>query len=311
MNTAGHMDLPRKAAARTDNSGVERADPVSGRGRDGAWIDIDATRWRDAHGRKPFTFCHGLADHPLLTHDAILELVGRLPARLVEMNTAGLPVVMPEEGSPPLDRSPVELARRIEELGRWMAVHNLEIDEDMSRLLDECLDPVAEAIGDFEGGMGQREAYLFLSAGGATTPVHLDFEHNLFLQIAGTKEISTGFVDDRLTTRTLEEMTSGRYGRLPTVPQDTTVYRLEPGDGLYISPSLAHSVKTAPGAACISLSLVFHTPALDRWGRVLAANHDMRRLGITPRNYGRSQTVDAAKSAAVLAWRRLRAALPR
>ena len=84
------------------------------------------------------------------------------------------------------------------------------------------------------------------------------------------------------------------------------MYRLEPGEGMYISPALVHMIHTLGDEMSISLSLVFHTPTLDRGARVHAANHDLRRLGLSPRPFGRSRASDATKSAAVLAWRRVK-----
>lgn len=70
----------------------------------------------------------------------------------------------------------------------------------MRVLIDECLDPVADMIGDFQGGMTDLEQ------------------------------------------RTLESLTGGGYGRLPALPSETREFLLEPGDGIYISPRLAHTV---------------------------------------------------------------------
>ncbi len=269
-------------------------------------LTVPQELWDERGGTKPFAFTHTLVGDPRLSIDAIVALAARIPAENVEMNQSDLPTLLPDDGVPQLDLPPDELVRRIVELRRWVALSYVEGDPAMKALIDECLDPIQTQLGDFEGGMTQREGYVFVSPGGATTPVHLDYEHNFLLQIEGTKRVTTGFVDADLERHTLEAMTAGAYGRLPEMPTETEEFVLRPGDGVYISPRLAHTVDTIGDERSISFSLVFHTPWLERGSRVLAANHDLRRIGLTPRPYGAAPAVDRAKSAAVTGWRRVK-----
>lgn len=267
---------------------------------------MDRATWEAHEGRRPFALTHSLAGDDRLTLEAIVTLADRIPAANVEMNDSDLPTLFPNDDVPVLDRRPGELVERIIELRRWVALSYLESDPEMKVLIDECLDPIAAMIGGFQGGMTGREGYIFVAPPGATTPAHLDFEHNFLLQVRGTKRVTVGFVDPELEQRTLESMTGGAYGRLPALPSETVEFLLEPGDGLYISPRLAHTVDTLGDDMSISFSLVFQTPWLERGARVLAANHDLRRLGLRPGAYGSSPIADHAKSSAVTVWRRLK-----
>lgn len=267
---------------------------------------MDRATWEAHEGRRPFALTHSLAGDDRLTQEAVIALADRIPTGNVEMNDSDLPTLFPDDDVPVLDRRPGELVERIIELRRWVALSYLESDPAMKALIDQCLDPIADMIGGFQGGMTGREGYIFLAPPGATTPAHLDFEHNFLLQIRGTKRVTVGFVDPELEQRTLESMTGGGYGRLPTLPSETQEFLLEPGDGIYISPRLAHTIDTLGDDVSISFSLVFHTPWLKRGSRVHAANHDLRRLGLRPGPYGSSPIADHAKSSAVIAWRGLK-----
>jgi hypothetical protein len=266
-------------------------------------LNVDSAAWNDHEGRKPFQFTHTLADDERLTQDAVIALADRMPAENVEMNDSDLPTLFPNDDVPVLDHRPGELVERIIELRRWVALSYLESDPAMKSLIDKCLDPISEMIGDFQGGMTGREGYIFVAPPGATTPAHLDFEHNFLLQIRGTKRVTVGFVDPELEQRTLEAMSGGGYGRLPALPDEPQEFLLEPGDGIYISPRLAHTIDTLGDDLSISFSLVFHTPWLERGSRVHAANHDLRRFGLDPKSFGTSAVIDHAKSGAVTVWR--------
>jgi hypothetical protein len=273
-------------------------------------VNLEGATWEAHEGRRPFAVTHSLAGDKRLTQEAIIALADRIPAANVEMNNSDLPTLFPNDDVPVLDRGPGELVERIIELRRWVALSYLESDPEMKALIDECLDPISDIIGDFQGGMTSREGYIFVAPPGATTPAHLDFEHNFLLQIRGTKRVTVGFVDPELEERTLESMTGGGYGRLPALPSETQEFLLEPGDGIYISPRLAHTIDTLGNDLSISFSLVFHTPWLERGARVHAANHDLRRFGLKPGPYGSSALADHAKSGAVKAWRGLKSLTP-
>lgn len=268
-------------------------------------IDLAPEDWPANAGRAPFAVRHHLVDDPRLTHEAIVALSGRISVDDVEMTTKDLPVVMDSDHVPELDRAPSELARDIELLDRWMALSYIEQDPAYRELVDAVLDDVEAASADWAETMSKREGYLFLSAPGAVTPAHVDHEHNFLLQIQGRKRITLGFAAPDVEARALEGMYSGRYGRSSALPEVTEQFVLEPGTGVYVPPRAVHTLENQDEIS-ISLSLVFHTPALDQAANVYAFNAKMRRVGLRPRPPERSARTDAAKSAAVRSWRRVR-----
>lgn len=110
--------------------------------------------------------------------------------------------------------------------------------------------------------------------------------------------------DERLTHEAIVALAA----KLPAEMVETNIAEMPdvyPSND-YISPALVHRIHTLGDEMSISLSLVFHTPSLDRGARVHAANHDLSRQGLSPLPFGRSRVRDATKSAAVLAWRRVK-----
>ena len=148
-----------------------------------------------------------------------------------------------------------------------------------------------------------REGYLFLSAAASVTPAHVDHEHNLLLQVRGTKTVIVGsFPNQALEQSVMEGMHSGRYGRTGFPPHASQTFTLLPGTGVYIPPRAVHIVETHDTLS-LSLSLVFHTRSLERAARVYAVNAKLRRMGLSPRPPGRSVVADIAKSSVARLWR--------
>lgn len=259
----------------------------------------------EALGRRELGVRHALADHPLLSIEALAELADALPAGALERHEAKQPLLMPG-GAPDLDGSPSETVRTIETNGRWMVLWNVEQVPRYRQLLDSILDELAPYVPAREGAMGRREAFLFLSAPGAVTPVHFDPEHNFLLQIRGTKRIDVGRFPDRAwELRELDRYHDGGHRNLEEVPPRSSTFVMEPGDGVYMYPWVPHWVENGP-AASISLSITFRTRRSERHERVHLLNRRLRRLGLSPRPPGESAPLDHTKAAAaaLAAWAR-------
>jgi hypothetical protein len=268
-------------------------------------VEVDRTAWHADGDRRPFALRHGFANDPRLTHDQVSAVAGRLPVSSIEMNRADLELLHHGEGAEALDRPAADVARDIVSLRRWMAIKNIEQLPDYRRLVDEGLDGADAGLG-LGSAMLAREGYIFLSAASSVVPAHVDHEHNLLLQVRGTKTVTVGsFPDGEREQEVMEGMHSGSYGRTGFPPHDPRTFTLEPGTGVYIPPRAVHVVENHDDLS-ISLSLVFHTRGLERAARVYAVNGKLRRLGLHPRPPGRSLGVDRAKSGAALAWRAAR-----
>lgn len=271
----------------------------------GVEVEVDRSLWLARGGARPFALRHSFAGDPRLSHDAVAGLAGRLPTTSIEMNHSNLEPLHAAEGAEPLDRPAEQVAREIVALRRWMAIKNIEQIADYQPVVDDGLRSADDGLG-LGAAMIAREGYIFVSAGSSVTPAHVDHEHNLLLQVEGTKTVTIGsFPNPTLEHEVMEGMHSGRYGRTGFPPYEPEAFTLEPGTGVYIPPRAVHTVETH-GDLSISLSLVFHTPALERAARVYAVNAKLRRRGLHPRPPGRSLGVDVAKSSAARAWRAAR-----
>ncbi len=272
------------------------------------WSGADADTWRRHGGRSSFPLVHDLVADPRFSLEALSALAGRLPDGCVETMTAHQPHVLPDgHPSPVPEQASEQQLLHVVELEAWFSLLHIEHDPGYAELLESLLDELRITLDDPRELFGV-EGYIFVSAPGAVTPTHVDHEHNLYFQIAGIKTFTVGgFPSAEDEHLAFEGLYSGAYGALDFVPDNAVRHRLEPGHGLYVPPKAAHFVENDDKLS-ISLSLVFHTPELDREASVYAFNADLRRLGVRPRPPGKSRAVDALKAQVVWAWRSVRRA---
>jgi hypothetical protein len=259
-------------------------------------LDIDPPEFLSALSRRPLWVSHRLVGHPLLSLEALGALADSMPPDRIERQRTDLDLVLPGGGNPRGGvESPGDLVRGIETSNDWVVLWNVENDPRYKALLDEILDPIAAALGDREGGMCRREAFIFVSSAASITPVHFDPEHNFLLQIHGAKRMHIGqFATVTEGQRELERYYIGGHRNIEHMPEEADVFRLEPGRGVYVPSHAPHWV-TNEGLACISLSITFHTPAILRRGNLHVVNYHLRRLGRSPSPPDRSKVVDIVK----------------
>lgn len=259
-------------------------------------LDIEGQAFAAGFACDPMAVRHNLVGHPLLTLEAIAELADSMPLKSIERHRADLPHVMPE-AAPDLEGPPSETVRSIETNGRWMVLWYIDQNPAYADLLDACLEEAAAYLGDREGGMCQPEGFLFLSAPGAVTPVHFDPEHNFLLQIKGMKDMHVcRFPDRESELRELDRYHDGAHRNLEAVPSEGKLFRMHPGDGVYVPSFMPHWVQNGDEAS-ISLSITFRTRTSRRHERVHRINARMRRLKLSPTPAGVSERRDRAKEA--------------
>ena len=263
---------------------------------------LDRDTFASAFGRRPVAVDHTLAEDPLLSLEAIAELADRFPGR-VERHSADLPMVMPG-GAPELELPPSEMVRGIEDNGCWMVFWYIDQDPAYKALLDRCLDEAESYLPSGAGRALQREAFLFLSAPNAVTPIHFDPEHNFLLQIRGHKDMNVcPFPSAEVERRELDRYHDGDHRNLRSLPSDGEVFGLDPGRGVYVPSFMPHWVQNGPRAS-VSLSITFRSRESLRADRVHRVNSLMRRrLHLHPMPAGVSLPRDRAKEAVFLAAR--------
>lgn len=268
-------------------------------------LDLDPDICRKGIGRREFALGHHLAEHPLLTLEALAELADALPAGAIERHEAQQPLLVPG-GAKDISGPHSETVRTIETNGRWMVFWNLEQVHGYRELLDAILDEAAPLLPAREGGMGRRESFLFLSAPNSVTPVHFDPENNFLLQIRGSKRVKVGRFKDRAAElRELDRYHDGGHRNLVVIPPCSGTFDMDPGMGIYLYPWAPHWVYNGP-AVSVSLSITFRTRRSQRAERVHTFNARLRRRGYAPLPAGESERTDWMKAAilATAAWLR-------
>lgn len=247
--------------------------------RDRFWVDVDAL--------------------PLQLEELETFLRSLPPSRVFMRN----PNREVGQGSPPRLEFGAEPLR--EQLMR-QSLHVVAVDlhEDDPRFADALarfhalIAPVLKASGV---EMIESSVGIFLASGKTVTPFHADLEHNFLQQIYGAKHLYVFPREDyeifpnARRERMCVNRTSDRFlpfeERFQTRAMDI---HLTPGVASYQPPFAPHWVETEEG---ISLSLLFsvYTSGEDRIRLVNYANHQMRKLSMSPRAVGQSAFWDAAK----------------
>ena len=152
--------------------------------------------------------------------------------------------------------------------------------------------------------MLKPQGFVFVTSPGGVTPYHFDPEHNILLQVMGSK-VMTMFPagDARFAPDETHEGYHTGGGRelfwrdelLPSGRQ----WPLSPGEALYVPVMSPHFVQNGP-APSVSLSITWRSEWSFAEADARAFNGLLRRIGITPRAPGRWPATNRAKA---LAWR--------
>ena len=134
----------------------------------------------------PHKLPHALGQHPLLELGALAELAEKLPPSSIEYNFADLPIGV--DGKPDPTGIPIgETIRKIEETGSWAVLKNVEQVPAYAALLNELLNEIRPEIEAKTGAMMKLQSFIFITLLNGVTPYHFDPEHNILLQIRGSK----------------------------------------------------------------------------------------------------------------------------
>ena len=274
----------------------------------------------DAHAREEFAglypekagmFSHGLATDPRLELPALAELAEALPPASVEYNAGDLPTGIRPEEVPANGLTIAETIRSIDSARSWAVLKNVERHPAYLALLQDLLHELEPAIECTTGELLRPQAYIFISSPDAVTPFHFDPEHNILLQLRGTKTMVTFPPGDPDFAPDTEHERYHRGGhRNLTWNEDFrsggTAHPMKPGSAVYVPVMAPHFVRNGPQTS-ISLSITWRS----RWSmdeaNARAFNGWLRERGLSPRATRRFPQSNGAKS---LAWRLLRRIMP-
>lgn len=252
----------------------------------------------------PHKLRHQLGEHPLLTIEALARLGEGLPAASVEYNKGDLPVGIDPALVPANGLSIGDTIRMVETSGSWAVLKNIEHRPEYGKLLFGLLAELKPHIEEKTGRMLKPQGFIFVSSPNAVTPYHFDPEHNILLQLRGTKVMTQFPAGD---ARFAPDETHEGYhigGHRNLVWRDEmaaggTEWPLKPGDALFVPVMAPHHVKNGP-AVSISLSITWRSDWSYAEADARAFNSVWRAFGMQPRAPGRFPTQNKVKA---YAWR--------
>jgi hypothetical protein len=276
--------------------------------------------------RYPFKITHELAAHPLLQLPRLVELARAMNSPILyfrgnhavnQVNEQNEHTDWPQERRTFKERklsqpalSPVETISQIESCRAWMQLRDVGSDPEYAALLGEI-------IGEFRGpservapGLSAPRADIFISSPGATTPFHLDEEHNFLLQIRGTKHLSIADGSDPavLGREDLQAYFRGSGELVPYsdhLEQHSVHVNLRPGEGVHIPPCHPHWVQNGE-AVSISLGILWFSDVTARRRYLYRVNGWLERAGLHPAPPGEGPLGDSLKALPLTLKRRAR-----
>ncbi len=273
-------------------------------------MSVFNTESRETFARKypevPHKLSHTLRTHPLLEFERLAEFAESLPPGSVEYNLADLPIAV--EGKPEGNGLTVgETIRNIGTCGSWVVIRKIEQDPEYAALLNALLDEVQQVVEPKTGKMLNREGFIFVTSPGGVTPCHFDPEHNILLQIKGSKVMTQFPPNDSqyVADEDHERYHTGGPRELPwreSLTHGGTRIEIGPGEGLFVPVMAPHFVETGPEPS-ISLSITWRSEWSYAEADARAFNAMIRRIGFSPRAPGRWPASNKAKS---LGWRAMR-----
>lgn len=256
-----------------------------------------------AYPENPHTLTHTLNHHPLLEREALAQLAEALPPHCVEYNAAHQPIGI--DGKPAPTGMPIgETIRRIESSASWAVLKNVEQNASYAALLAELLAELAPDIQKHTGRMLHTQAFVFISSPGSVTPYHFDPEHNILLQVRGSKVMIQFPAGDPIFAPDEVHETYHTGGGRELRWDDNflpcgTEFSLGAGDAVYVPVMAPHFVRNGPDPS-VSLSITWRSEWSFAEADARAFNGLLRKWGRSPTRPGRWPQSNRAKA---LAWR--------
>ena len=253
---------------------------------------------------------HNLPDHPLLSLEALARLGEGLPSSEVEYNPGNVPIGIRPEDVPSNGLSIGETIRTIDTNGSWAVLKNIENVDAYRALLMDLLGELEPVVTPRTGAMLTPQGFIFISSPGSITPFHFDPEHNILLQLKGTKVMHVWPAGDERFAhrREHERYHTGGHRNLPWEEgyRDSALQvPLGPGDAVLMPVMAPHFVANGD-APSISLSITWRSEWSYRESEAHAANAALRRIGLDPAMPPRWPSHARAKTVGWRIARRLR-----
>ncbi|MGV3512707.1 MAG: transcriptional regulator [Novosphingobium sp.] len=252
----------------------------------------------------PHKLVHRLGMHPLMQLDALACLGECLPERSVEYNRAALPLGLNGEKAPANGFGIGETIRNIASTGSWAALKNIEQVPAYAELLSNLLEELRPVIEARTGAMLKPQGFVFVTSPNGITPYHFDPEHNILLQVMGSKEMTMFPAGDAQFAPDETHETYHTGGGRELFWRDELLaggknWSLSPSEALYVPVMSPHFVRNGPEPS-VSLSITWRSEWSFAEADARAFNGLLRKWGIRPRAPGRWPDSNRAKA---LGWR--------
>ncbi|PNU04976.1 transcriptional regulator [Novosphingobium guangzhouense] len=251
----------------------------------------------------PHKLTHALGAHPLMELEALARLAEGLPPGSVEYNASDQPIGV--EGKPAPTGIPIGATiRQIKTAKSWAVLKNVEQDPAYAALLSELLAELRPAIEARTGRMLRTQAFIFVTSAGGVTPYHFDPEHNILMQVRGSK-VMTQFPagDPAYAPDEVHETYHTGGGRELKWRDELLVgareYPLSAAEALYVPVMAPHFVRNGPEPS-VSLSITWRSEWSFAEADARAFNHLLRRCGLAPKPPKRWPSHNRAKA---IGWR--------
>ncbi|ABC62604.1 transcriptional regulator [Erythrobacter litoralis] len=255
----------------------------------------------------PHKLRHTLESHRLLTLDALAGLASALPSSSIEYNRGDLPIGV--DGKPGSTGMTIEdTIRHIATSNSWAVLKNVEQVPAYRDLLLRLLGELKADVESRTGAMLRPQGFVFISSPNAVTPYHFDPEHNILLQLKGSKAMTQfpagdpAFAPDEIH----ETYHSGGARELQwhdAMLPGGKEFPLEPGEALFVPVMAPHFVRNGADSS-ISLSITWRSDWSFAEADARGFNRLTRKLGISPKAPGRWPKQNRAKAYAYRALRK-------
>ena len=257
---------------------------------------------------KPHTLAHNLTSHPLLEIEALAQQAERLPITSVEYNRGDLPIGV--DGKPGSNGMTIaETIRKVAEAESWAVLKNIEQVPAYEDLLLGLLEEIRPEIEAATGAMLTPQGFIFVSSPNSMTPYHFDPEHNILLQIRGSKVMTQFPAGDARFVPDEAHETYHSGGPRELKWDDGflahgTQFPLSPGEALFVPVMAPHFVRNGP-APSVSLSITWRSEWSYRESDARIFNAILRERGLKPAAPGRWPHQNYGKAYAFRVMRKL------
>lgn len=251
----------------------------------------------------PHKLTHALGVHPLLELAALAALAEALPVSSIEYNAADQPIGV--NGKPEPTGIPIgETIRHIETTRSWAVLKNIEQHPAYAALLSDLLAEIRPDIEARTGRMLKTQGFVFVTSAGGVTPYHFDPEHNILMQVRGSKVMTQFPAGDATYARDEVHETYHTGGGRELRWRDDLLgggreFPLIAGEAVYVPVMAPHFVRNGPEPS-VSLSITWRSEWSFAEADARAFNGLLRKVGITPAAPGRWPATNRMKA---LGWR--------